>query len=376
SQQDDERARAWHRLSLAWYVPPDMARVLVIGGFGFYGRKVAELLRRDHEVVVGSRRPGQAGAIELDLARPETFTNLAGFDLLVNCSDSVNAAPDAAILHTLAHGGTWLEMGADTKSTERLLALVPPTSCKGTAIIGVGVFPGISTTLVRAVIERGPACSSIELGIRLSPLSGAGPANCALMAESLFVPAIHRRDGTRVEEATALGSTVQLPYLRDGELLLAPSVVTALPDTVLMLASFAVPNAAVHFALVPSWLRFNFAILARMTRWFRFAKRPLAWLITWQMIILRAWLLRGVESRVEMIAVADRGTASERSCALSFVDGQTATALGVAAAVHAWMGEPEHRAGVFGIANYFSLDQLLTGLEHHGQRPPMRWSGG
>jgi hypothetical protein len=352
-----------------------MARILVIGGSGFYGRRVAELLRRDHEVVVGSRRAGQAGAVEIDLARPETFSNFAGFDVLVNCSDSVNAAPDAAILHTLAHGGTWLEMGADAVSTERLLALAVPSPCKGTAVIGVGVFPGISSTLVRAVIERRPECSSIELGIRISPLSGAGRANCALMAESLFVPAVYRRGGKRIEAPTAVGPTVLLPYLRDDELQPQPSAVAMLPDTVLMHASFTVPDAAVYFSLVPNWMRFNFLILARMTRWFRFARRPLAWLITWQMIVLRAWLLRNVESRVEMVAVADRGTQSERACALSFLDGQTATALGVAAAVHAWAREPEHRVGLFGVARYFSLDQLLAGLEHHGQPPALRWTG-
>lgn len=353
-----------------------MARILVIGGFGFYGSKVAELLARDHEVRIGSRRAGQAGAIEIDLARPENFANFAGFDLLVNCSDSVNAAPDAAILHTLAHGGTWLEMGADAPSTERLLGLSPPTPCKGTAVIGVGVFPGISSVLARAVVERRPECSTIELGIRLSPLSGAGRANCALMAASMFVPAVYYRGGERIEAATAVGPSVDLPYLIGDELRPARSGIVALPDTALLRASCSVPDAAVHFALVPGWLRFNFGLLARFARWFRFARRPLSWLIEWQMIVLRAWLLRGVESRVEMVAIADRGTPSERACALSFVDGQTSTALGVAAAVHAWVHEPEHRAGLFGVANYFSFDQLLAGLEHLDGRPAMRWTGG
>ncbi|HLT37401.1 MAG TPA: hypothetical protein VK034_14010 [Enhygromyxa sp.] len=352
-----------------------MARILVIGGSGFYGSKVAAALRRDHEVVIGSRRAGQAGVVEIDLARPQTFANFAGFDLLVNCSDSVNAPPDAAIVHALAHGLTWLEMGADTHATERLLALASPTPCTGTAIIGVGVFPGISSALARAVIERAPACSSIELGIRLSPLSGAGRANCALMAQSLFVPAVHYRGGQRIEEPTALGPGVSLPYLISGELRPALSNVVALPDTALLRAGCAVPDLAVHFALVPGWLRFNFGLLARMVRWFRFARRPLAWLIEWQMIVLRAWLLRGVESRVEMVALADRGRPSERACALGFADGQTATAHGVAAAVYAWTREPEHRAGLFGVADYFSLESLLAGLDHLDGRPQLRWTG-
>ncbi|MFO7565733.1 MAG: hypothetical protein R6X02_24030 [Enhygromyxa sp.] len=352
-----------------------MARILVIGGSGFYGSKVAEQLRHGHEVVIGSRRSAQPGAVEIDLARPETFANFAGFDLLVNCSDSVNAAPDAAIMHTLTHGGTWLEMGADTESTERLLALTPPSPCAGAAIIGVGVFPGISSALARAVIDRQPECSSVELGIRLSPLSGAGRANCALMARSLFVPAVHYQGGQRIEGASALGPSTALPYLIDGELCPQTSVVVALPDTVLLRAGSSVPDLAVHFALVPGWLRLNFGLLARMVRWFRFARRPLERLLEWQMIVLRAWLLRGVESRVELVALADRGKASERACALSFADGQTATALGVAAAVHAWTQAPEHRAGVFGVADYFSFEQLLAGLEQLGGAPELRWSG-
>jgi hypothetical protein len=267
-------------------------------------------------------------------------------------------------------------MGADAAATERLLALRSPSDARGTAIIGVGVFPGISTVLARAVAERGPTCTTLELGIRISPLSGAGKANCALMAESLFVPAVRYRDGQRIEAPTALGQVVSLDYLRDGALVSAPSANVTLPDTALLRRSCEVANLSVHFALVPSWLRLNFAILARFARWFGLARRPLVRLITWQMIVLRAWLLRGVESRVELVALADRGRPSERRCALSFVDGQTSTALGVAAVVHAWTGETEPGAGLFGVADRFTLEQLLVGLEHLGQPPALRWIDG
>src|SRR4051812_35034007 len=102
-----------------------MGRVLVIGGYGFYGGKVAAMLRgRGHEGVIGARRPrGRAGAVRVDLGSPETFAALAGFDAIVNCSDSVNAPPDAAIEHVLADGGAWMEMGAHADGSERLLGL-------------------------------------------------------------------------------------------------------------------------------------------------------------------------------------------------------------------------------------------------------------
>jgi hypothetical protein len=98
-----------------------------------------------------------------------------------------------------------------------------------------------------------------------------------------------------------------------------------------------------------------------MCKILRFAKRPLAWLVTWQMIVLRAWLLRNVESSLQLVAVADRGTPRERSRELGFADGQQATAAGTVAAVEAWLARPSDRrpAGVYGVAEIFELDELL-----------------
>jgi hypothetical protein len=337
-----------------------MSRILVIGGFGFYGGKVVATLRaRGHDVLSGARRPHErADDVQVDLAVPETFAAFAGFDAIVNCSDSVNAPPDAAIQHVLAHGGAWLEMGAYVESTERLLGLGAGRTCVGTAVIGVGVFPGLSTALARAVARQAEGgCETIELGIRFSPLSGAGRANCALMAESLFVPATRFEKGALVRATTALGASVVLVYAGQP----ATSVNVALPDTVLIQRATRAPAVVTYFALVPGWLRFNFSALAWMCRLLRVFKRPLAWLVTWQMIVLRGWLLRNVESRLQLLAVADRGTARERSRELSFVDGQQATAAGTVAAVEAWLArDPEQRpVGVFGVGELFELDELL-----------------
>lgn len=343
-----------------------MSRVLVIGGFGFYGSKVAATLRaRGHEVAIGARRPGgRADAVAVDLCAPATFVEFSKYDAIVNCSDSVNAPPDAAVQHVLVNGGVWMEMGAHLESTERLLTLAAGHTCVGTALIGVGVFPGLSTALARAVAQQGGGgCETIELGIRLSPLSGAGRANCALMAESLFVPATRYADGALMHASTALGERVTLTYAGQE----ATSVNVALPDTLLIQRCTRAPNVVSYFALVPAWLRLNFSALAWMCRVLRVLQRPLAWLVTWQMIVLRAWLLRNVETRLQLVAVADRGTPRERSRELSFADGQQATAAGTVAAVDAWLarGTEGRPVGVFGLAEVFELDELLDYVDAH-----------
>ncbi|MCA9687376.1 MAG: hypothetical protein KC457_34765, partial [Myxococcales bacterium] len=303
-----------------------------------------------------SRRP-RPDATVFDLASPDSYAAIGEVDLVVNCSDSVNAPPDAAIAHVLAYGGTWMEMGADTPSAERLLSLEVPADCKGEVLLGVGVFPGLSTALARAVAEDvtdGQGCARIELGIRLSPLSGAGRGNCALMAESLFVPALRWEGGRRVESRTALGPSLTLPF--DGRP--APANNFALPDTVLIRRCTGAADVCSYFALVPAWLRFNFGALAWMAWLLRFARGPLVWLLTWQMIVLRAWLLRSVETRVQLVAVADRGTPRERSRSLDFADGQQSTAAGVVAAVEAWTRAGRRQPGLRGVAERFDLEAL------------------
>lgn len=337
-----------------------MSRILVLGAFGFYGSKVAQALRgRGHEVGCGTRTlRGREAEVRVDLDAPDSFVALREFDVVVNCSDSVNAQPDAAIRWVLAHGGVWLEMGAHADTLARLLAIEAGPECAGTVVLGVGVFPGLSTALARSVAAQVPGCQRVELGVRLSPLSGAGPANCALMAESLFAPASRYVDGELVEARTAMGEAVTLTF--EAQQVVANNF--ALPDTLLIHRCTQVPNVAAYFAIVPGVLRYNFAVLAWMCRLLRFARRPLVWLLTWQMIALRAWLLRNVESRVQLVAIAERGTPREQQLELSFADGQQATADGTVAAVEAWLARDPSLGpfGVFGVAELFSFHELLV----------------
>jgi hypothetical protein len=188
-------------------------------------------------------------------------------------------------------------------------------------------------------------------------LSGAGRANCALMAESLFVPATRFENGSLVKAPKAIGPKATITFAGKP----ATSVNVALPDTVLIQRATGALAVLSYLTLVPGWLRFNFTALAWMCRRLRFAGRPLVWIVTWQMIVLRAWLLRNVESRVQLLAVADRGTPRERSRELSFANGQQAIAAGTVAAVEAWLTRPAdlRPAGVFGVAKMFELDELL-----------------
>jgi len=336
---------------------------LVVGGMGFYGARVARALEaRGHTVSRGTRRPeGREGAVRIDLNDPSTFGALQGFDAIANCSDSVGAAPDEAIGHVLEVGGLWLEMGADSVSTDRLFAIEAGPEARGTAVVGVGVFPGLSTALARAVAEDGPSCDTLVVGVRVSPLSGSGSANCTLMAETLFEPALRFEGGRRVFARTAVGPVLRLPF--DGVEHSAANL--ALPDTVLVQRATKVETVGAYMALVPGVMRLNFTVLAWCLWPLASLRRPLVRLIAWQLTLLRAWLLRGVESRLQLVAVADQGRPTERSRGLTFADGQEATAAGVVAAVQVLVGR-ETPAGVVGLAEVCRLEELLEAADGCG----------
>src|SRR5689334_10212446 len=120
-----------------------MHRVLVIGGRGFLGGRVVAGLRAQPglEVVAGSR----GGGVAVDLGVPESFAAMDGFDTVVDCSDSLAAPPDAALAWCVARGKTFLETTAEPRTIERLLRAGP--GGPGLAVVGVGLFPGVSNLL-------------------------------------------------------------------------------------------------------------------------------------------------------------------------------------------------------------------------------------
>jgi hypothetical protein len=325
-----------------------MSRVLVIGGRGFYGaRVVAELEAIGVDADAASRSAG----VRIDLNDSSTFKVMEGYDLVVNASDSVGAPPESVMSWCLARRIPFFDMGADAPTVERLLQL---DTGEGVAVIGVGVFPGLSTAL--ACTAAGQRARRVELGVRLSPLSGAGRANCALMAQMLAAPGVRYEGGRRVETAAVSGA-IAVDYEGTGS---APSVGVGLPDVALIHRQTGAPEVGCYMALIPGFLAFNFRLLAGLIRLSGPLKPLLLKLTEWQLVLLRAVLLRGVKTGVQLTAIADRGTEHERIRQLSFADGHRATAIGVAAAVSLFLERPSPPPpGVYTVAGLLNPEALL-----------------
>ena len=333
-------------------------RILVIGGAGFYGARVVAAVKRmaDVEVAVAGRSVSPGDGAVIDLGDASTFGVLDGYDVVVNASDTVRAPPDALATHCLRHGLTLFDMGADPPTTERLLKL-SSDGARGWVVVGVGIFPGISTVMAQAAADAVATCERIDIGVRLSPLSGAGSGNCALMTEMLGAPSFWYEGGER-REAGPVGSPSRLPYLGLGERV---SLRVALPDVALVHRTTQAPTVRAAMALVPSFLRFNFALLGALLPRLGPLRRPLLALTAWSLRLLRGTLLRSVTSRVELTAIANRGAPDEQLRMLAVTDGQEGTAAGVAAMVERWLARPAPPTpGIYTPGELFALDPLVA----------------
>lgn len=334
-------------------------RVLVLGAGGFYGRRVVRALRGVDgiEVVRGSRR----GPVAVDLTHRQTFARLEGFAVVINCADTIRASPVAAAQQVLETGGCWMDMGADPQTASRLLALHADEP-RGHVVVGVGVFPGLSTMLARHVAELATDLRSLDLAIRVSPLSGSGLGNCALMLAMLEQPGFDFFEGRR-RERPGVGGSIDVRY---------PGVGTdiahalTLPDTTLVRVSTHAPSVATHMTTVPGFLVRSFGLIA----WLLLRAGPLRGMLRASMLaslwLMRALLLRGVTSRVSMTAIANRGESDEVVRGLDFADGQAATATGVAATVRLWCQRPQPEPGCYSPAQLFVLDEALVAAQRSG----------
>jgi hypothetical protein len=302
-----------------------MSSIVVIGGNGFYGKRIVEsLTARGHQVRVASR----AADVSVDLGNSDTFAPLGHYDIVINASDSLAAPPDALAGWILKEGGVLMDLGADPTTVDRLLAL-DASDAKGTIIVGVGLFPGLSTILAAEAQSEFDA-DEITLAIRLSPFSGAGDGTIRLMTEML---------------KDRIGPAAPVPFGRSEAVAGAHEV--RLPDQALIQRATGCSKVVTRLALRPAPLGAMFRGASWMIRTLGPLGRILTLPMTATLFLLRAVILRDRTTAVELTVMAGGVRRVQ-----TFEDGHAATALGVLSTLTAFNSRPEALApGIYTAAD-------------------------
>jgi hypothetical protein len=142
------------------------SRVLVIGGYGAVGREAATALTAHADVLVAGRHPERArpvpgtSSVRLDLAHDDQIAAaLDGADTVLMCAENGNARVAEA---ALARGIGYVDISA----TPAVLSAIEQLHGPGTAVLSVGLAPGVTNLLSRHVSERAPG-SPVRIGVLL-----------------------------------------------------------------------------------------------------------------------------------------------------------------------------------------------------------------
>lgn len=187
---------------------PEQA-ILIAGGYGVVGQRIAAELAPDYSVVVAGRHLTQATAMaaaighgvlgrQLDVTVPSSIAAaLEGVSLVVNCIDQpqrrlLHAAIERALMYTdLTPHLTELGRGA---AYDEIFASAQASGAR--VVLGTGIVPGISNVMVRALADKLGGADQIETSLLLSAGDAAGPA-----AFDYFVKELTMRFEVRVSGA-------------------------------------------------------------------------------------------------------------------------------------------------------------------------------
>ncbi len=327
--------------------------VLVLGGRGYLGKRVRAALADSRGLVVasGSRR----GPVVVDVNDDTTFAAMDGFDIVVNCSDSVAAPPVRAAEYCLTRGITFVESAAHAGAINALLSLRDSyANAPGSVVAGVGLFPGLSNLLAHRVV--GDDCEQVELGIAVRTLCGAGKGIANLMVDGFSADAWTYHD-RKLRRSPALSPGPTLDFGSRPR----PTLSYDFPEAALLHASTAVPAIASYYAPLPRWLR----PLVRAGARLRPARpgrlqRAFDWLTFAGLRVMRGLVFRWRASRVEIVAIANRGREVSRRATLITNDAIGATAVAVAAATVILCARTRRPRGVHTVGEVFQLGPFVA----------------
>ncbi len=200
-------------------------RILIAGGYGLVGRRIAAELAPDYQVIVAGRHLEQAEATaaaigrgvrgcELDVTVEASIAAaLDGIALVMSCIDQprrglLHAAIERGLLYTditphlteLGRGAAYDEISAAARASGARV------------VLGTGIVPGISNVVVRALANALGGADVIETSLLLSASDAAGPASFDYFLKELTMPfEVHVNGADRPAYAFSNPRVIEFP---------------------------------------------------------------------------------------------------------------------------------------------------------------------
>jgi saccharopine dehydrogenase-like NADP-dependent oxidoreductase len=199
--------------------------ILIAGGYGVVGQRIAADLAPDYQVIVAGRHLEQARATaatigrgvrgrELDVTVEASVAEaLEGIATVVSCIDQprrglLRAAIERGLRYTditphlveLGRGAAYEELGVAARASGARV------------VLGTGIVPGISNVIVRAVANTLGGAEVIETSLLLSASDAAGPASFDYFVQELTMSfAVHVNGADRPADVFSDPRVIEFP---------------------------------------------------------------------------------------------------------------------------------------------------------------------
>ncbi len=238
--------------------------ILIAGGYGVVGKRIAAELAPDYRVIVAGRHVEQAKAAaaeighgvrgrELDVTVKASIAEaLKHVATIMSCIDQprrslLHAAIERGLRYTditphlteLGRGAAFEEIGAAARASGARI------------VLGTGIVPGISNVIVREVADRLGGANVIATSLLLSASDATGPASFDYFLKELAMPFdVHVNGADRPARAFSDPRVVEFPAP------FGPRSAYLFPfsDQVLYPRTLRAETVATRLALEPTWL--------------------------------------------------------------------------------------------------------------------------
>ncbi|PSM31965.1 hypothetical protein [Haliangium sp. UPWRP_2] len=194
---------------------PDKQDILIVGGYGEVGKRIAALLAPRHAgaVLIAGRNPGRAAELRsrrIDVDDPASVeAALAGVGTIVAC---VRQREPHLLLAAIRHGLAYTSIAPPWIEWPDLLPLQQEAQRTGARIVlATGLEPGILSVLARMGAERLGRVDAIETALLLSVGDAYGRDSMNFILEELAQEYNILVDGQTLP-ARAFGSSVRVEF--------------------------------------------------------------------------------------------------------------------------------------------------------------------
>jgi saccharopine dehydrogenase-like NADP-dependent oxidoreductase len=199
--------------------------ILIAGGYGVVGRRIAADLAPDYQVVLAGRHIEHAKAAaaaighgvrgrELDVTvEASILAALQDVATVISCIDQ----PRRRLLHaTIERGLRYTDITPHLMELGRRAAYAEigaaARASGARVVLGTGIVPGISNVMVRAVADSLGGADVIETSLLLSASDTTGPASFDYFLQELSMPfEVHVNGADRPAQAFSDPSVIEFP---------------------------------------------------------------------------------------------------------------------------------------------------------------------